>query len=190
MLLDRYRLGEIPFALCLGATRAKKNLAAALHGLAALPSHDARAREMRLVVTGDDTPELRRDLGLAAKLGLASRVLFVGAVPEDDLPGLIRLASAVCVLSRSEGFGFPALEALACGTPAIVPRGSAQAEVAGGGANERFVVDADEPESVAGALVRAVGQREELRFSLPARAAELTWDACALKVERLWESLA
>jgi glycosyltransferase involved in cell wall biosynthesis len=180
VLLDRHRLGEIPFALCLGATRAKKDLAAALRGLAELE------RELRLVVTGAETADLRRDLGLAARLGIAGRVLVLGEVDEADLPGLVRLATAVCVLSRSEGFGLPALEALASGTPAIVARGSAQAEVAGGAG---FAVDPGDPAAVAAALARALDERGALRFELPARAARFTWDACAEAVEELWASL-
>ena len=185
VLLERYRLGEVPFALCLGAVRAKKNLSAVLQGLAEL--RRAGGRELRVVITGGDTPELRRDLGLASRLGLAGAVMTVEAIDEADLPGLLRLASVVPVLSRSEGFGFPVLEALASGTPVIVPAGSAQAEVAGA---QGMAVDAGDPAAVARALALALERREELRFVLPERAAELSWDAWADKVESLWEELA
>jgi glycosyltransferase involved in cell wall biosynthesis len=185
VLLERYRLGEVPFALCLGAVRAKKNLAAVLEGLAEL--RRSGGRELRVVITGGDTPDLRRNLGLASRLGLAGAVLTVDAIDEADLPGLLRLASVVPVLSRSEGFGFPVLEALASGTPALVPAGSAQAEVAG---THGIEVDPGDPAAVARGLALALKRREELRFVLPQRAAELTWDAWAEKVEGLWEELA
>jgi glycosyltransferase involved in cell wall biosynthesis len=185
VLLERYRLGEVPFALCLDAVRPKKNLSAVLGGLAEL--RRGGGPELRVVVTGEDTPQLRRDLGLASRLGLAGAVKTVGAVDEADLPGLLRLASVVPVLSHSEGFGFPVIEALACGTPALVPAGSAQAEVAGAFG---IAVDARSEADVARGLSLALEQREELRFELPARAAELSWDASAAKVETLWEELA
>ena len=185
VLLDRYRLGEVPFALCLDAVRPKKNLAAVLRGLAELRRRGGP--ELRAVVTGEDTQQLRRDLGLASRLGLAGAVQTVGVVGEDDLPGLLRLASVVPVLSRSEGFGFPVLEALACGTPALVPLASAQAEVAG---VHGIAVDAGSDAEVARGLADALERREELRFVVPERAAELTWDASAAKVEALWEELA
>ncbi len=184
-LLERYRLGEVPFALCLGAVRPKKNLAALLQGLAELRA--GGGPELRALVTGEETAELRRDLGLASKLGLANAVRTLGIVDEADLPGLLRLASVVPVLSRSEGFSFPTLEALACGTPALVPLGSAQAELAG---EHGIGVDAADAASVARGLCLALERREELRWSSPARAAEFTWERSAAAVEALWEELA
>lgn len=184
-LLDQYRLKEGPFLLALGAVRAKKNLAAALHGLARLKESGSTVPQ--LVITGGDTPDLRRDLGLAQRLGLSRYVSTPGEIEEEHLPGVLRLAAAVVVLARSEGFGLPALEALACGTPVVVPRGSAQAEVAG---PDGFVVDPTDPDSVAAGFRSAIDQREELRFVLPARAGQFTWERTAQGIASVWESLA
>lgn len=181
----RYRLGEDALGLCLGAVRAKKNLAAVLRALAALRAKDGP--RVTLVVTGPDTPDLRRDLGLASKLGLARWVSTPGEVPDEDLPSLLRLAAFVVCLSRSEGFGFPVLEALACGTPAIVARGGAPAEVAGAAG---LAVDPDDPDAVADAMVRAIDERDELTWTAVDRAAELPWSRTAETVERVWEELA
>lgn len=183
-LLDRYRLPDGPLALCLGASRPKKNLAAVLHGLKRV--HERGAVQLHLVVTGADSPQLRRDLGLVSRLGLTRWVSTPGEIPDEDLPGLLRLASVVPILSTSEGFGLPALEALACGTPVVVSANSAQAEVAG---NAGMQVDAAEPDSVADGLERAVRTREELRYSLPERAAAFTWDRTAQAIEDIWEGL-
>jgi glycosyltransferase involved in cell wall biosynthesis len=187
-LLERYRLPGAPLVLCLGAVRAKKNLAAVLRGvarLAARPSVEEGVAAVlpHVVVTGPETAALRRDLGLVAQLGIGRHVSTLGAVEAADLPGLLRLAAVVPVLSRSEGFGLPVLEALASGTPVLVPRGSAQAEVAG---ELAFVCDADDPASVADGLAAAIEQREELRYALPARAAEFPWERTARGVEELW----
>jgi len=184
-LLDRYRLPEGPFLLALGAVRAKKNLPALLRGLAHLQQSSGCAP--RLVVTGPDTPDLRRDLGSLQRLGLTRLVSTPGPVDETDLPGLLRLAAGVPVLSSSEGFGLPVLEALACGTPVLVPRGSAQAEVAGEAGIE---VDAGDPASVAGGIARALERREELRWILPERARAFPWSRTASGIEELWTSLA
>lgn len=193
-VLQRYGLGEEPFALCLGAVRPKKNLAAVVRGLAELAARrggEGRggrgAPPLRLVVTGGDTPSLRRDLGLASRLGLARFVLTVDEIAEPDLAPLLRLAACVPVLSSSEGFGLAVLEALACGTPVIVPRASAQAEVAG---EAGLVVDADAPGSVAEAFERALGEREQRRAALLRRAALFSWERTAERIEALWEELA
>lgn len=184
-VLARYRLGEEPFVFCPGAVRTKKNLAGVLHALAERKRRGAEA--LRLLVTGGDSPQLRADLGLASKLGLARWVAMQDEVAEADLPSLYRLARAVPVLSHSEGFGLPVLEALACGTPVLVPRASAQAEVAG---EAGIVVDAGSPGSVADGLALALAERGALRRRGVERARQFSWDAAAQKVEALWRELA
>ncbi len=183
--LTRYRLGEEPFVFCPGAVRPKKNLATLLYALAERKQRGAEP--LRVLVTGGDSPQLRSDLGLASKLGLARWVTMLDEVAEADLPALYRLARAVPVLSHSEGFGLPVLEAMACATPVLVPRASAQAEVAGAAG---IVVDARSPGSVADGLERARVERAELRARGLERAREFSWDAAARQVAALWRELA
>lgn len=182
VLLGRYRLPEEPLALCPGAVRAKKNLAALLAGLAELRRRGGP--RVQAVVTGAETPDLRRDLGTASKLGLARFVSTPGSLPEAHLAGLYRLAAVVPVLSRSEGFAFPVLEALAAGTPVLVPPASAQAELAGPAGLE---VDPDSPGSVADGLERALAERESGRAERLRRAAEFPWARSAEAVAALWD---
>ncbi len=184
VMLERYRLSDDPFVLCLGSVRPKKNLAAVLRGLATVVQQGI---ELRIVVSGGDTPTLRRDLGLAAALGLSRHVSTPETIEDADLPALLRLATCVPVLSRSEGFGLPVLEALASGTPVLVPPASAAAEVAG---EAGLVVDPDDPAAVGAGLLRALREREELRPALIRRAAEFPWSRTALAIEQLWDELA
>ena len=184
VVLGKYRLGQDPLALCPGAVRAKKNLAAVLRGLARV--RESGGPRIQLVVTGEHSADLRRDLGLVARLGLSDSVSTPGVIDERDWPALMRLASAVPVLARSEGFAFPVLEALACGVPVIVPPESAQSELAGACA---LLVDPDDPDAVARALVHAVSERESLRAAAVERAAQFSWERCAERVETLWQEL-
>ncbi|MCB9913889.1 MAG: glycosyltransferase family 4 protein [Planctomycetes bacterium] len=181
VVLRRYAIPDGPFVLCPGAVRAKKDLAALLQGLRA--RLDRGERGVHVVVTGPDTPDLRRDLGLVSRLELSRWVRTPGLVADEDLPSLLRLASVVAVLSRSEGFAFPVLEAHACGTPVLVPRASAQAELAGAAG---FAVDARDPASVADGLAAALERREALRYRLADGARDFTWERCARAVEDLW----
>ena len=184
VVLGRYALGDGPLLLAPGAVRPKKGLARLLHGLAVLK---ARGSELpQLVITGPETHGLRRDLGLASKLGLARYVTTLGQVEERDLPALLRLAVAVPVLSYSEGFGLPILEALASATTVIVPRASAQAEVAG---DCGLHVDADDPEAVADAIEGAEEQGEATREHLLERASQFPWERAAACVEEAWLEL-
>jgi len=185
VVLGRYRLPQGPYALALGAVRPKKNLAAILQGLAEFRKRGGG--ELQLVVTGGDTPQLRRDLGLASRLSLARYVTTIDEIAEEDLPAVLRLSRAVLVLSRSEGFGLPVLEALACAAPVVVAKESAQAEVAG---TAGIAVDPLDPSSVAAGLERALAEREILRPVLVERARELSWDRCAEQVETIWKEIA
>lgn len=102
--------------------RAYANAAARAASLAKLPS---------LVLAGRDAgsgPHLR---ALAAQLQLGDRVHFLGAVDDATLRGLYRGARAVLVPSRYEGFGMPALEALAMGRAVVVSDQGACVEVVG-----------------------------------------------------------
>ena len=185
VVLGRYRLPQSRLALCLGAVREKKNLAAVMNGLAELRKRSGPV--VQLVVTGGDTPVLRRDLGLASRLSLSRFVSTPDEIAEEDLPSLLRMASVVAVLSRSEGFALPVLEAMACGTPVLVARDSAQAEVAGA---LGIAVDADDPRSVADGFERAFAERESLRYRLSESARVFSWERCASAVESLWEEIA
>jgi glycosyltransferase involved in cell wall biosynthesis len=183
--LTRYRLGEEPFVFCPGAVRAKKNLTAVLYALAERGQRGKKP--LRVLATGGDSSSLRADLGLASKLGLDRWVMMLDEVAETDMPSIYRLACAVAVLSHSEGFGLPVLEALACGTPVLVPRESAQSEVAGAAG---IVVDARSPASVAEGLEKALAERRTLGQHGVERARSFTWDAAAQKIEALWTELA
>jgi len=73
----------------------------------------------------DDLFQLIKDLKLEDK------VIFTGYVAEEDLPGLYNAADLFAFPSLYEGFGFPPLEAMACGTPVISSNTSSLPEVVG-----------------------------------------------------------
>ncbi len=184
-LLDRIGAGPDPIALCLGAVRPKKNLAALLRGMG---ERLARGGDrIQVVVAGESSPQLARDLELARELGVASWIRAPGAIDEADLPALLRASAVVPVLSTTEGFGLPVLEALACGAPVVVPRDSAPAEVAG---EAGIAVDPADPATVADGLELALNADDALRGKMRARAEHLSWTRCAEQVEELWRELA
>jgi len=107
------------------------------------------------------------------------RAVQVVTDPDDHaLADLMRGAAAFCLPSLAEGFGLPALEALACGTPVIVSDRGALPEVVGDAA----LVVAPEVEPVTDALARVLTDAalaQDLRARGPARARELSWEATA-----------
>ncbi len=86
--------------------------------------------------TANSEPKLAV-VGLGAKQGIptgdAPAIYDIGRVNDFDLSRLYRSADLLVNLSMEEGFGYPVLEALAHGTPALITRGSAMAEIASGG---------------------------------------------------------
>ena len=108
--------GERPFTIVsVRRLVPRMGLDVAIEALAQLASRI----DARLLIAGTG-PERERLEGLADRLGLAQRVVFLGRVPDDGLPRLYRDADACIVPSRElEGFGYVALEALAAGTPVV-----------------------------------------------------------------------
>jgi len=91
------------------------------------------------------------------------RIRALGYVPDTTLPALLRRASAVAYPALEEGFGLPALEALACGTPLVTTSGTAMEEVAGDAALLVKPGDAGDLGSALEAVLDGVGQAEALQ---------------------------
>jgi glycosyltransferase involved in cell wall biosynthesis len=143
------------------------------------------SRPETLVLAGEAGPAAEALEERARRTG--ARVRFVGFVPDAELPALYSGASCFVTASRYEGFGLPALEAIACGTPVVAYEAGALPETAGPGAllvppGERAELMrsagrvCDEPELAE--RLSAEGRRHAGGFSWR-RAAELTWDVYA-----------
>ncbi|HIC88006.1 MAG TPA: glycosyltransferase family 1 protein, partial [Anaerolineae bacterium] len=138
-----------------------------------------RGRDLQLVLAGGKgwlyEPLLRR----VQELGLADRVIFTGYVPDEDVAPL--LSGAVCFAFPSlyEGFGFPVLEAMACGTPVVCANSASLPEVAGDAA---WLVDPLDVEAIAEGLDRVLNDdalRAELIERGFANVRRFSWQRCA-----------
>jgi glycosyltransferase involved in cell wall biosynthesis len=128
--------------------------------------------DVQLVLAGPEDP--RR----TALFGGDDRVIMPGGVDRPTLLGIMTSADALIVPSLYEGFGFPAIEAMACGTVVVATRVAALPEVCGDGA---LLCDTD-AEAMADSLRRALEDdelRQQLVHSGAARARDLTWDTAA-----------
>lgn len=123
------------------------------------------------------------------RLGLAERVHVLDFVDDNDLPALYNLAWAFTYPSIYEGFGLPALEALACGTPVLTANNSSLPEVVGDAA---VLVDASDVGAIADGLARIIADealRARLRAAGPARASQFGWEQAARQVRASYRRL-
>jgi len=165
-----------PYVLHVGSIHTRRNLPLLLRAV-------ARARrggaELRLLLAGRveyPYPDVGAWIRAA---GMEDACVHVGYVPEGKLRALFRGASVVALPSLYEGFGFPAIEAMALGTPVVAANASCFPEVLGDAAQ---LVDPQDEEGWAEALRRAAApgeEREEWRRRGRARAARFSWDRAA-----------
>ncbi|HEY9852978.1 MAG TPA: glycosyltransferase family 1 protein [Leptolyngbyaceae cyanobacterium] len=128
---DRFQFLDLPtsnYFLYIGRHDPYKNLERIIAAFAALP--DSQNYELWIAGSPDErfTPTLKAK---AEALGIGDRVKFLAYLPYGELPKIINQALAVVFPSLWEGFGFPVLEGMACGTPVITSHVSSIPEVAG-----------------------------------------------------------
>ncbi len=119
------------YILYTGGIDFRKNIEGLIEAYAQLPL-DLRERHQLVVVCKVDDANRSRLQRLARGFGIApDGLVLTGFVPEDDLVDLYNLASLFVFPSLHEGFGLPALEAMACGVPTIASNCSSLPEVVG-----------------------------------------------------------
>jgi glycosyltransferase involved in cell wall biosynthesis len=179
----RYGL-DGPFVLSVGSLEPGKNRERLLQAFARMR---ARGLEHMLVVAGQRAWRYEGDEPLAQRLGLAGSVRFLGHVPQADLPALYSAADLFAFPSLYEGFGLPALEAMACGTPVVASNVSAVPEVVGDAALQVSPLDV---EALAGAMERVLRDerlRADLRERGLKRAARFSWEETARRTAEVYK---
>ncbi|BDZ54900.1 hypothetical protein GCM10025870_19730 [Agromyces marinus] len=113
---------------------------------------------------------------------------LVGRLPDEIMPGLVSGAEVVVVPSLYEGFGLPALEAMAANVPVVAAATSSLPEVVG---DAGILVEPTGPAIAAGLLDATDGSSlGALIAAGRSRAGEFTWERCAEAHARVWASLA
>jgi glycosyltransferase involved in cell wall biosynthesis len=148
--------------LCVGrAADPNKGIPTLIRALARLPE------AVTLTLVDDAGSEALR---WAREAGCAARLRVTGRVATAELVRLYRRAALVVVPSRFEGFGLPAAEAMACGTPVVAARAGALPELLGVGGGG-VLVPPEDPEALAKAIASLLEQPEARRaLGLRARA--------------------
>jgi glycosyltransferase involved in cell wall biosynthesis len=177
-----------PYILFVGALQPRKNLEGLLEAYRRLLADGAV--EEHLVIAGPLGWDYDAVVAACDSSTLRTRVHLAGYVRAEDLPWLYAGARLFVYPSFGEGFGFPPLEAMACGVATIAATGSALAENLAGAAE---LVTPDSPEALAAAmrhLLRHVDARERLRQRGLERSAQFRWSDCAQRMLDCYSELA
>jgi glycosyltransferase involved in cell wall biosynthesis len=171
-LQTQYGIGARPYILAVGTVQPRKNYVRLMEACDPL----AAQRDLDLVIVG-------RPAWLSEPIVAAARqrsyVHLMGFLADDDLPALYRQAEALAFPSVYEGFGFPPLEAMVCGTPVVASTASSVPEVVG---DAGLLVDPLDVPAWTAALARVLDDqalRANLRQAGLARAATFTWTRTA-----------
>ena len=158
---SRYHLnGNAPWVLTVARLEPYKGVDMALRAVAQCRQDGVDVNYL-VVGSGKKRKDYQR---LAEELRIADHVRFVGNVPEAELPAVFNIANAYVGVSRRddgsrvEGFGVALAEASACGLPVIAGQSGGLAEAVNDG-ETGLVVNPDDPEAVAAALKRLLGDQ-------------------------------
>ncbi len=161
------------YILYLGINKPHKNLVRLVEAFAKVKTG------RKLVLAGKEDPRYREVHEVVKRLSLQHRVVFLGQVPEDDLPALYSGAALFVFPSLYEGFGLPLLEAMACGVPVVCSSTSSLPEIVGRAAVMVAPLDISQ---LARALERVLGDgelRAYMREEGLKQAARFSWERTA-----------
>ncbi len=160
-----------PYLLCVGTLCFRKNQEAAVEVFER--TQRRTEAELSLVLAGKTGWGGRAVVERVGRSPLRDRIVLTGHVGDRTLAALYRGAALLLHLSRSEGFGLPVIEALACGCPVIATPTGAVAETT---ACEATIVSSTE-EAAEAALQLLARASEDDRRARARRVADITWEA-------------
>ena len=185
-ILSRYDIKD-DYMLFVGRFEPRKNITRILEAFN-IYRHEVD-NKTKLVLAGNKTWSRKEVDETISRLDLASHILEIGHVDNDDLPALYSGTKAFIFPSLWEGFGIPVIEAMACGAPVLTSNLSALPEIAG---NAALLVDPYSVTDIAAGMQRIVGEtslRSQLRQRGLVRAQEFSWQKTAQETFTVYNKL-
>jgi glycosyltransferase involved in cell wall biosynthesis len=182
---ERYNLPE-RFILFVGTIEPRKNLPLLLRSYKHLVSQEPA---IDLVIVGQLGWMFDEVMDSVKTLGLGERVHFTGYLPGEDLPIVYNLAELFIYPSLYEGFGFPPLEAMACGTPVITTAISSMADHIG---EAGLLVSPEDALALAQSMQRLLNDpalRETLVCTGLQQAGQFTWKRTAQETLKVYQKV-
>ena len=185
--LPAHQLTERGYFLAVGTLEPRKNLITVIRAHARLaPSVRDRYPLVLVGTRGWLNEELDAEIARAAEGG---RIRWLGYVEEAALPALTAGALATVYPSLYEGFGFPPLESMACGTPVLASDRASIPEVVGDAGLLCEALDVDAFSAGMTRLIEDHAWRNDLAVRGLARAKTFTWAATAAATEQVYRKV-
>jgi len=181
---SKYGLEKGRYLLFVSTIQPRKNIPLLVAGFSRICE---KFPDLKLVVAGKKGWLYEESLAAPVKYGVEDRVLFLGRVPQDDLPSLLSGASAFVSTSFEEGFGLPLLEAMSCEVPCMVSDIPAFRELGGG---DVIYVNPCEVGSISSGLVEVLaGDNSEMVVKAWEKSRNYTWEEAARKTLKVFSEV-
>lgn len=179
----RYCLPE-RYVVHVGALHPRKNLVTLVKAFSIAKASAPIPHKLVLAGSGWGIEPILEEI---SRSGMQEDVILTGAFPECDLTSIYRGADALVFPSLYEGFGYPPLEAMACGTPVIVSNSSSLPEVVG---DTGWLVDPTDPKDISDKILQVLSNprlADEMKTSALARAQQFSLDRMINGVMAVYE---
>lgn len=167
-----------PYFLYLGSLEPRKNIPLLINAFTRIKT-DRRFRDYQLVLAGRPGYRFNEIKAAAERSPACADIIFLGSVRNEDRPHLYAHARAFIFPSWLEGFGFPPLEAQACGTPVIAANRASLPEILGSSA---ILVNPWSIDELAAAIIQIETDskmRDTIQASGRTNAARFSWESAA-----------
>ncbi|HEX9990161.1 MAG TPA: glycosyltransferase family 1 protein [Chloroflexia bacterium] len=179
--------GEGGYVLFVSTIEPRKNLPVMLEAYRLLLDHKRVSPAPVLAIAGSEGWLYEKVYERIDSLKLRDNVRLLGRVPGEHLPRLYQGARAFALPSLYEGFGLPALEAMACGVPVLASTGGSLPEVVG---DAGILLDPHDAEAWSAALERGLldeAEEKRMRRTGPQQAANFSWAKAASMTWALYQ---
>lgn len=186
---EKYHL-PYKFILSLATLEPRKNIPAIVSAFDALMAlNHPVLNKYSLVIAGTRGWKCEETFEAIAQSLYKDKIILTGFIADEDKSALYNLASIFVYPSLYEGFGFPPLEAMACGVPVIVSHSASLPEIVGSGG---ILVDPYQPDEIFQALKQTLLDAElteTLRKKSEKRAGDFSWDKTVEETIQLFHSI-
>ncbi len=187
-----HRIYDNPYVLFIGSEHPRKNFAGLLKAFSQLKG-EPRFKDLKLVKVGkaggSEVDFRGQTMEVINTLDLVGDVIFADFVPEAELPAYYSGAEVFVLPSLYEGFGFPPLEAMACGCPVITSNTASLPEVVG---EAGIMVNPYDTDSLVKAMRRVLTD-SELRDDMVRKGLEqakrFSWEKAARQTQEVYEKV-